>query len=174
MSADLVADESEDCGDQQTKQQCCKHHRLEDEDDVPRVPAPVEWQKRPDAVVVSEIEQNVAENGQNPKKEQQSPARREGRRFAAIHSPAMKCVDEAEHDCRIYGCSDEGMGKTAMGSHRSHRSIETPKYVHIGEFCGESDHQCRVTGSPVESCASDTCAGKKVSDRFHTGTFSVI
>src|SRR5215475_3819186 len=97
--ADFAAYESEDCRNQQTKQQSPEHDGFEDEDNVPGVPVPVKRQERTHAVVVGEIEQNVTEDSQNPKKEQQAPARREQRRLTTIHSPAMKCVDRAEHDC---------------------------------------------------------------------------
>src|ERR1700745_1347467 len=74
-STDFAADESEDCRNQQSEKQSGEHDRLKNEDDVPRIPMPIERQEWPNAVVVSEIEQNMAENGKNPKKEQKPPAR---------------------------------------------------------------------------------------------------
>src|SRR5215468_446080 len=73
---DFAAHESEDCGNQQTKQQSREHDGFEDEDNVPGVPVPVKRQEWTHTVVIGEIKQNMTEYSRNPKKEQQSPARR--------------------------------------------------------------------------------------------------
>ena len=82
VCSDLAADETEYGGYYETQKQRQEHDWFHNEEYVPRVPMPVERHERAHAVVVGEVQQNMAECGDNPKKEQQSPTRREWRSWA--------------------------------------------------------------------------------------------
>src|SRR5215475_333679 len=105
---------------------------------------PIERQKWAHTVVVSEVEQDMAENSENPKKEQKPPERSQWRGFATMTSPGVKPVHKGEHDGGVYGSSDQGVGEAAMSCHCPHRSIQTPEYVDVGELRRQGDHQRRI------------------------------
>src|SRR5580704_12090769 len=68
--ADFFVDEREERRDDQAENQEREHDRLEDENDIPRIPLLGERPERANAVVVGEIEQDVAEASEASVKEQ--------------------------------------------------------------------------------------------------------
>src|SRR5580700_670277 len=75
--ADFLVNQLEERRDNQTEEQEPEHDGLEDEDDIPGVPLLGKWPERANAVIVGEVEQNVAEPRQAGVEEKQSPVRRE-------------------------------------------------------------------------------------------------
>ena len=75
--ADFSVDQREERRDEQSEQEAGKHNGLEDENNVPGIPLLGKGPERSDAVVIGEVEQDMAKAGEAGKKEEQSPARRE-------------------------------------------------------------------------------------------------
>src|SRR5437867_12407022 len=62
--ADLFVDQREEARQDQAQNHYHQQHRLNDEHDVPRIPAPREWPERTNTVVVGVVQKYVAESGQ--------------------------------------------------------------------------------------------------------------
>src|SRR5947209_3146730 len=72
---DLAADEPGEPGRDQHEEQRRHNDRIDDENDIPLVPAVVEGIEGTEAVVVGKVEQQVTEYSQQCVKIEQSPAR---------------------------------------------------------------------------------------------------
>src|SRR6267378_1359056 len=62
--ADLFVDQRKQCGENQAECENDEQDRLDNENDVPGNPALGEWPERAHPIVISEVEENVAEAGQ--------------------------------------------------------------------------------------------------------------
>ena len=81
------------------EQEAGEHDGIEDEHDVPGVPLLGKRPERPDAVVVGEVEKDVAQTGETGEKEENSPARREIWIFQLAAAQTPQEIDEAHnHD----------------------------------------------------------------------------
>src|SRR5579862_5542107 len=76
------------------------NHRICDENDVPRIPLLGKWPERPYAVVVGEIEQDVADSGDVSKKEEPSPAWRALGIFDRLPAQIPDQVNETDYNSR--------------------------------------------------------------------------
>ena len=150
----------------QSEQQAGEHDRLEDEHDVPGVPLFGEWPKRTDAVVVGEIEQDVAETGEAGVEEKQSPAWRKLWIFQFAPSPTPEQVYKTNDHSSVEWNPEERVGEAAMMGEAERGAAETAKHVDVGSFSGERKRERGQRGLAVESGASHTSAGQKVGDGF--------
>src|SRR6202030_1110172 len=91
-----------------------KHDRLEDENDVPGIPALGEWPERPHAIVVGEVEQNVANAGEAGGEEEQSPTRRQVGIFQLATAQTPNQIDEANHHGCVERKAEKRMREAAM------------------------------------------------------------
>src|SRR5690349_2452040 len=87
--ADLAVDQALErrCHESENKER--KQNRLEDKDDVPGEPAVVERHERTHAVVVGEVEEDVAEAAEQREGVKHGPADGNRRNLAAFQSPTM-------------------------------------------------------------------------------------
>src|SRR5271169_5437773 len=111
---DFLVNEREKQRNNQSQEQEDEHYRLEDENNVPGVPFLGKWPERTDAVIVGEVEQDVADAGKACVEVKQSPARREIRVFELAPAQTPDQINEADHDGSVEWNSEEGMGEAAM------------------------------------------------------------
>ncbi len=90
MRTDFAIDKRKENGQHQSAHQQEKNDRVGDEHDVPRIPFLGEWPERAYAVVISVIEQNVAQPRKVREPEQQSPA---GRQIRVVELSSAQSPD---------------------------------------------------------------------------------
>src|SRR5579863_741523 len=86
------------CRKQKPRKQEDKEGRFNDKSDTPRIPRPPERPERAHAVVVGEVEQDVAEAGDVGEQKQQSPARRKIRNAGLASAQPPDEIHESDHD----------------------------------------------------------------------------
>ena len=165
---DFAIDQAEHGRSDEAGEQEDEHDRLEDEDDVPGVPVGIPGREGPHAVVVGEVEQDVAERGEEREAPEENPARRDGGLFSAdmMEAPAEERDHEGDH-----GRADERVGESAMVLEADQRPAESPEDVEVGGFRGECHGQRGVRGLAIEAGAAQACAGEEVGDWFHELAF---
>lgn len=164
--ADFFIDQPEERRHDQSKQEAGEHDGIEDEHDVPGVPLLGKRPERPDAVVVGEVEKDVAQTGETGEKEENSPARREIWIFQLAAAQTPQETDEAHNHDGIDRNSEKGMREATMMGKTEGGSAQTAEYVEVWGFGGERERKRGQGGLAIESGASQTSAGQEVSDGF--------
>ena len=150
----------------QSQNQNAKHYGFEDENDVPRIPFLGKWPERAHAVVIGEVEQDVAKPSETRVQEKQSPTRRQSWIFYLAAAQAPDQIDEAENYCSVDWNPEERMRESAMMSESKGRPFDAAEHIQIRSFGGERKRKCGQRCLAIEPGAAQACAGQKVSDGF--------
>ena len=134
--------------------------------DIPGVPFLGKWPEGADAIVVGEVEEDVAEAGQAGVEEEESPARREIGIFYFAAAKTPDEIDEADYRCGVEWNSKEGVREAAMMREAKGRAADAAQDIEIRGFGGERERERGKGGLTIESGASHTRAGQEVGDRF--------
>ena len=172
--ADLLVDEGEQRGRDQAGQQQHPHHRLPDEDDVPGVPLLRERPERAHAVVVGEIEQNVAEPGKPGIEEKQSPARGQIWIFCLALAQPPNQINEADHHGGIEQYPEERVGESAMVGKAERTAVEAGENIQIGSFGGERERERGQHSLAVQPGAAHAGAGEEMGEGFQAIYNSIL
>ena len=120
--------------------------------------------KRPErahAVVIGEVEQNVAESGEAGVEEEQSPARWEVRIFHLASAQTPDQIDEADYYGGVEWKSEEGVGEAAMVGEGEGRATEAAEDVQVRSLGGERERERGQRRLAVESGAAQACASRE-------------
>ncbi len=104
---DFLVDQAEQRRNDQSQNQEGEHDWLDDEDDVPRIPLLGEGPEGAYAVVVGEVQQDVAEPGQTGVEEEQAPAGGQIGIFDFAAAEAPQQIHETDYKERVKGNPEE-------------------------------------------------------------------
>src|SRR5205807_4600436 len=112
--ANFFVDQGKQQWNNQSQKQQKPHDRLRNEDDVPRIPLLGERPEGAHAVVIGEVEQDVAEARKASVEEQESPARRQVGILGSAAAQTPEQIDEAEDYLRYQRDAEKRVGEAAM------------------------------------------------------------
>ena len=125
-----------------------EHDGLEDENDVPGIPLLGKRPERAHAVIVGEVEQNVAETGEAGIEKEQSPARRKVGIFYLASAQTPNQIDEAEHHRGVDRNSKKRVRESTMMRKAERRAAESAENVEIRSLCRQRQRELW----PAQSC----------------------
>src|SRR6266576_1127151 len=164
--ANLFIDERKHRWNDQSKNQQNQHHGLNNKHDVPRIPPLRKWPERPDAVIICEIEQNVAESGKTGIEKKHAPSRRQIGIFCFPAPQPPYQIYESDHNRGIQWDAEERMREATMMFETNGRPPETANNVEIRRFGRQSQRERGQRRFAIEAGASHARAGQKVSQGF--------
>src|ERR1700687_631997 len=132
--ADLFVDQRKQCGENQSQRENDEQDGLDDEHDVPGNPALGEWPEGTHSIVISEVEENVAETGQAGIGEEQSPARGQIRIAGLTAAQAPEQIDKSNDHGGHERHAEKRMGEAAVMVQTECGASEAAQDVEVGGF----------------------------------------
>ena len=171
----LRPDQTEEQGEDEGQEEQKEDEGVEDEDEGAGVPARIEGREGAEAVVVSEVQGEVAEEGEESERVEQAPADGGVGELIALGFRGSLQPDAVEN---VYGCddyagfngeSDEAVGDSAMVLKAGDGAEEAPEGVDVGEFGAYRHGEGGVGRASIESGAGHAGTRQDVCNGFHAG-----